>query len=306
MSLATIGGSMLNRLYSVASAAPAIEQNVVFMAYMNSLLTHGGTYNNVPIWLHRIVAAEGTKSISSNGQFGFPGEWSLNPPNFSWSFDAPIVSAGDPFSLNTWPGVNAQAPTHLSVTNDNFNGVPVLSGMETNPRIGPAPASGRESNYVDEYSGVIDAWMANATEMPIFLIHEGPAMGNDLIPGDLAGWKLRTTTAFGFTGFFDDLVAALKADYPAIADKIQLVPTARVLVSVMNNTPASALTANDWFEDSAPHGNSSAYLIYAATFYSQIYQEVAPEPDFTSAGVHSSITSNWSTIASHIATQVGI
>jgi hypothetical protein len=75
---------------------------------------------------------------------------------------------------------------------------------------------------------------------------------------------------------------------------------ARVLVSVMENTPASAMTCGEWFEDDAPHGRHTLYLIAGAITYSTLFGEAAPQPSFRGATIHASVASNWPAIASHI------
>lgn len=311
MSMMTIGGSLVSGLYSLATPAPSVPQDRVLGVFENSLWDHADDYREVPEWLHRMTVANGGQSISGQGQFGFTQGWSKNPPDFDQDW---LPEVATPDASASWASIDAAGFTDILLVTDNFSGPPALQNTGTNPRVGGDVPEGGADDYVTEFEDCIAPFEANIDDSPRYWVYEPWADGDQLIDhptgyasaSDFAAWRERTTGGFGYGTWFDNLVAALKEDLPAVADRIGLIPTARVMVSVMENTPASTLDAVDWFEDSSPHGRDSCYVIAAAITYATLFQETPPQPDFTGASVHSSITSNWATIASHIASEVGL
>lgn len=288
---------------------PSVPQDRVIGAYMNSLYYENLNYGSVPLWMDRFADADGSKSVQARGNFGFAQGWVKNPPTFDQHHVG--VTKPGPDDLTSWSDVNATNFTDIIMVPDNFSGPPVSQGAETNPRLGGAIPEGGADDYVTEFEDCIDPFEANSDDEPFYWVYEGWAQGDQLIngdgsatSGDFADWRGRTTTDFGYSTWFDNLVAALKVDVPAAASRIGLIPVARVLVSVMEMTEASSMVAGDWFKDEDPHGLDSCYLIAAAITYATLFQEIPPQPDFTGATVHPAITSNWTAIALHIYDQV--
>jgi hypothetical protein len=168
--------------------------------------------------------------------------------------------------------------TDILMVPDNFSGPPVFSGAQTNPRLGgPVPEAGAD-DYVTEFEDCIDPFEANTSGVN-YWVYEGWARGDDNLNGDGSGsstqfsdWRAQTTTTYGYGGWFDSLTAALQADVPGAASRINLIPVARTRVSVMEMSELSAMSAGDWFFDDAPHGRDCCYLVAGANCYTATFQ----------------------------------
>lgn len=314
MSLATINGSMLSRLYSVTSAAPAVEQDRVIGAFMNSLYYHADELRNVPVWQHRMAVARGGQSIAAQADFGFAHGWAKNPPNYHQDWTPYVTHPGAASGgSSNWPSIETAGFTDIIMVSDNFTGPPYGPGMETNPRLGGSVPEAGADDYVTEFADCITPFEANTTGTKNYWVYEGWANAELDLNTDGSGtsqefetYRGRTSTDYGYNGWFDSLVTELRVDVPSVASRINLIPASRCLISVMENTAASSLTAADWFEDDAPHGRDVCYLIAAMAAYAVMFQEQPPTPSFTGSTVPAVVQSNYTAIAAHVATVAGI
>lgn len=191
---------------------------------------------------------------------------------------------------------------------DNLSGPPIGKGEPIDPSVGGFIPRPTEEVWPDELELVINNFEANTNDTPTYWIYEGWADAGGLLEENtgagtaqkFADWRARTTDAFGYTTWFDNLLAQTKANVPTAASRIKIIPVARTMVSVMENTAASTITADEWFEDNAPHGHDTAYLLVAMIVYSTLYQEQAPMPDFTGADINDTFLHNYNSIAEHI------
>lgn len=309
MSLMRIGSGLAGGgLWRIAIPAQSVLQDRVLGVYSHSLWAHNyGTYAYNDIWLHRMAVADGGKTTEHSFTFNtIPG---ATPPSFNQN--PPGVTV--PGDSSTWTNTNANGYTDIVATIDNFNAPPLNASAETDPRLGGEIAyAGPTRLPVEHFVDVFSRWNAG-TDNPDMkywiyecwgdagLVLNADGSGN---ASQFANWRGQTTDNHGYTQWYTDMLADVKEDLPAFADRIGILPVARVLVDVMENTAASVMTAGDWFEDDAPHGRDSTYLIAAAIVWSALYLEAAPQPSFTGASIHSSISSNWAAIASYINTQV--
>lgn len=308
MSLMILNGSMLSgSLRHTPPATPSVLQDRRIGAYMHSLWNHASNgYANTPMWLERMADADGGKSTMSRGEFGFDWAANANPPVFNDVAQNVTVVPG---SYSNWTDVGNAGFTDVVVMADNFQGPPVLTNGETDPSIGGTCPQTPNRLYGDEMREILQPWSDNLGGTNVWLYSnwaEGRTIASDgtASAADFEAW--RNVTSGVAATWYRNLETILKADAALSAHTINLIPVGEVLVSVMENTPASVMVAGDWFEDEAPHGQTSCYVIAGAIVYTAMFQEQAPEPSFTGATVHSSITGNWSTIAAHIATEMGV
>lgn len=292
--------------FAPISATAQVAQDRVIGASMNSLYNHG-KYQNVPVWLHRMANADGGKRIWAQGTFDVR---SNNPPSWSQNWmpevKSPNLPRGDEAS---WARVNSASLSDMVIVTDNFSGPPVyVRSPSTNPREGGSVPMPNATDWVTEITNsVIAPFEANTNISPTYWIYEGWADGGRILGDDgssdasgFAAWRDRTTKGMGYGEWFDNLVIALQEDTPAAAERIKIIPVARSMVSVMENTAVSSLASDDWFHDNAPHGRDTIYLLAAMITYSALFEEQAPMPDFTGARINEVFLNNYDSIAAHI------
>lgn len=294
---------------TATNASAEVPQNRVIGAYMNSLFDHSRPWGSVPPWLQRMAQAKGGQSVAVQGSYGIQQplapDWDQN-----WMAHG-VRSSG---AANSWRGVDAANITDIIILTDNFSGPPVYSSQGSNPdpsaggQIPRPPAEGKALYWGDELTELVTAHETNVTDKPNYWIYEVWADGGKILkesngagsPRKFAAWRERTTTQYAYSKWFDNLLSQTKANVPGAASRIKMIPVARTMVSVMENTPASAITADEWFEDDAPHGSHTLYLLAAMIVYSALYQEPAPMPDFSGSDVNDTFKSNYNVIADHI------
>lgn len=292
--------------------AATVPQARVLGVHMNSAWWHSD-YGCVPLWLHRMCVAAGGKSVAARGQFDDFNTAFKNPPKYDQRFPETTFPTARIGSYSTWAQHAIDRYTDVVYVPDNFQGPPNYSGAATDPNVS-LPPSGGADDYVTEWTETITIREANSDDAVTHWLYEIWADGasnegagllmmqenGSATPERFANWRGRTTGTFGYGAWFDQLLAGTRANLPGVAPRIRMIPVARTLVSVMENTPASALSCGDWFEDDAPHGRHHLYAVVGAICYSTMFGEVAPQPDFRGATIHPAIASNWSGIASHI------
>ncbi len=297
-------------LLTTTGATAQVAQDRVIGASMNSLFYHANDFRDVPTWLDRMADADGGKRIFAQGTFDVR---SNNPPNWTQNWGPDVRPIGLPTEGGaSWARANAVNITDMIIVTDNFSGPPVYQDTGTNPRVaGPVPIP-NAADWVSEITNsIITPFETNTDSDTIYWIYEGWADGGNVLSEDgsassrdFAAWRTRTTGGFGYSEWFDNLVSALQEDTPAAASRIKIIPVARVMVSVMENTPVSALSSQDWFEDDAPHGRDTLYLLAAMIVYSAMFEEQAPMPIFNGAQVNEVFKSNYDLIAAHIFAQI--
>lgn len=290
---------------------PTVVQDQRIGAGINSLFNYsagtGSTgFTNAGVWAARIADAATSQSVQMRSMIGLWPSWNFNPPDFDDSI-AGVPVPGSPYA--DWAGFNAVNYSAFIFGPDNYNGPTGLDPSTAGP-----VASTTDRFYPDEIAGFIDQIEQNGTGSYRYYIYEGLKDAGGIIDDpstataqDFADFRAATTDPTDYQGWFDALLTQVRADarVTAVANNVSLIPASRVIVSVMENTAASALTAADWFLDSAPHGTEVLYLLSGMITYSTIFGQVAPEPDFAGATLPSVFTSNYAAIAAHVASEVG-
>ncbi len=291
--------------FTPTSVTAQVAQDRVIGASMNSLYYHG-EYQNVPTWLDRMADADGGKRIWAQGTYDVR---SNNPPSWTQNWLPAVKSPNLPTGESaSWAKANAASISDMIIVTDNFSGPPVHDNTGTDARVGGPVPIPDAADWVSEITNsIITPFEANTAVAPIYWIYEGWADGGNILnddgsssEGDFAAWRDRTTQGKGYGEWFDNLVTALKEDTPAAASRIKIIPIARIMVSVMENTAVSAMTSEDWFHDNSPHGRDEIYLLAAMITYSALFEEPAPKPDFTNAKITEVFQSNYDSIAAHV------
>ncbi len=281
-----------------------VQQRRAVGAYMNSL------YDRIPPMMKLLTEANGEQFFAGQGSYdiGPP----LEPPDWrqNWkTLGVPVMGA-----QNSWPSIDRANVTDVVMLTDNFSGPPAYESQGANPDPsvgGPLPwhiEEGRSRFWTGTISDIVATHEANVGDRPNYWIYEGWSDGGRLLDEatgagsdrDFADWRERTTTKFNYTGWYDNLLSQVKENVPDAASRIKLIPVARTMVSVMENTPASSLSADDWFADDAPHGEDTLHLLAAMIVYSAMFEEVAPKPDFSKNNINDVFSANYEEIASHV------
>lgn len=302
-SLATISTAAS---FTPTIVAADVPQTRIIGSSFNSLFFHTEAFQNVPMWLDLMAKADGGKRIAAQGTFDVR---SNNPPNWNMTWLPHVPSLGFNLGRPTpWGTVDRVNMTDMVIVTDNFSGPPTYGDNGGNPRVaGPVPIP-NAADWVSEITNsIIVPFETNLNDDPIYWIYEGWADGGGVLSEDgsasnrkFAEWRDRTTEGFGYSAWFDALAAALQEDTPEAADRIKVIPVARMMVSVMENTAASALEPTDWFEDDAPHGTATLYLLASMVVYSSFFEEQPPKPDFNGTRVNAVFQDNYDSIAAHI------
>ena len=273
-------------------------------AYMNSL------YDLVPPMMKLLVEANGEQFFAGQGSYDITPP--VAPPNWKENW----IRFGVPSSgvANSWQSLERANVTDVIIVTDNFSGPPVYGsqGRDPDPVAGGPiprpPAAGKALTWGDEVTDIITAHEQNVTDEPIYWIYEGWSDAAKILDDstgagsarDFAAWRERTTTQYNYTGWFDNLLSHAQESLPAVADRIRMIPVARVMVSVMEDTPASVITADEWFTDSAPHGGDTLHLLVAMIVYSSMFEERPIKPDVTGKDIHPAFIENFEEIAGHV------
>ncbi len=296
-------------MFAVAtlSAAPVlaeIKQGRVTGAYMNSL------YDRLPPFIDLLTKTHGGQAFAAQGSYGI--QPPVSPPN--WDQNWARLGVRTPGAGNSWPAVDRANITDIFIVTDNFSGPPVYTsqGLDPDPSIGGpiprAPEPGKAQYWTQEVADIISSHETNTKDTPIYWIYEGWADAGKILeeatgagsPKQFKAWRERTTTAMNYTGWFDNLLSQTQANFPDQASRIKMIPVARTMVSVMENTPASSITADEWFIDDAPHGSDTLHMLAAMIVYTAMFEEQAPKPSFNGLNIHQTFQDNYDTIAAHV------
>lgn len=249
-------------------AAPVLALDGSHRAYVfgNSLVHHLSDTDEttVPHWL-ALIAAEGGHEFALSGQWGVLRDfrWTL-PPKPNWSFGE-VENSWDP-ERGSFAEADLDA---VWITPAN-----VIQGRDIDD---PFEGDNPETLSPLDTTNAIFQWVSEQSPNATFLVYEGwPEMGS--IP---EGFPPSATALSGYHDFalgdyadwYDRYVAALRAN----GASVQLIPVSRVLSFVMSQTALSALPAETFYSDDAPHGTSATYLMAAMVAYNTLFDEPLPD-----------------------------
>ena len=260
--------ALLASLFALSTGAVSAQQKSE-RAYVfgNSLIHHLSDTDTttVPHWL-ALMAREGGHDFALSGQWGFLRDFmKALPPVPNWSFeevthawDSEKRAFKDAGLSNVWmvPAnfIQYQAPDAA------FDG--------DNPEdLSPVDAASRVISWTREADPNIGVYIYEGWPEMAGVTGRFPPSANALkeyhafATGDYATW-------------YDRFAAGLAAQSPDSA--LSIIPVSRVLSSVMTETALSALPAETFYVDDAPHGTPALYLMAAMVAYNTIYQEPVP------------------------------
>ena len=290
--------------------------NIRTFTYQNSLFDHqanGGADDDtrVPNWTQRMAASAGL-TYQATGYFGFANQWPL-PPRADVGYENVTVPSGVQQWTSTWSGYsNINMLTFVPDNFDSFDRAPNVNSTNS------ASPIGANQNYRDRLLQIIDAWETNAPmangEKRKYRVYSGWADFNR----SGGQWNTYTTTqlntyltySYGqYQTWYVDLVNMLKTARPNL--DIELIDLQRVVMLTWRNTPLNTLTGSRMWEDQAPHGTETWYLLAAMVYYMEIYG-VKPPANFNplagtgaGSGVDAVMINNWSTIVDYAWTALG-
>lgn len=311
----TMGGSPLVMGESTVSGhVPFNLRNAVFM---NSLFDHDApagvgadAQTLVAWWLLQLCAADGMRTFTGNGAFGFPNTsgWQIDPPSVGeWSdMEVPGLGVG---LLNSWAKAEAAAVNCVTYVPDNFDGYQYAPDEVSN-MTAPNPPPG--NTYAGRFGLMIGLWDANTSTPDVrYRVYQGWKSGGSAFqpfPPPAAAfdnWIMENSAGQPYPEWHRALVADLQAQYPSL--DIDVIPIAEVMTDVMVNTAASSLAVDDWFVDWAPHGTETCYLLAAMIYFSDVFQAPCPMLAFNPAWeVHPTFVANYGEIAARIASRLGV
>lgn len=273
-------------LSGVASAQQMVDRKV--FVFGNSLVHHlsNSDETTVPHWLNRLARAGGNR-LSLDGTWGFMRNFlSELPPESKWSFrEVRSVMSGRSFRSAGFDAViitpanfvQYQAPNR-PYDGDNPDGVSPL-----------------------DVAGRLIAWIAEQSAGGEILIYEGWAyMGNQVrnFPPNARGLRTYHENNLGdYHDWFRSFVRALQEQFPG--RDIGLIPVSSVLSQLYTKTELTPLESLDLYEDDAPHGTATKYLLAAMVTYSVIYDAAPPAMDLPDS-IHPAVRENYAQIAAFI------
>ncbi len=264
-----------------------MDESVFFFGNSITNFTNGPAQSNVPYWMAQFAMAGGN-TLEASGGFGFlrnfadreepVADWALEGVTPIYNSDQTTFAQADISSVVISPANFLQEE---SPTADYFD----------------EPRSPQEA--VNDVVGDVIADQPNAS---IFIYEPWPDLGfvsNDFPPSEQAMANYHGLAVGSYHDWFVEFTANINAAYPG-AD-VTLLPVAPVLSELLTSAPLDALSTEDFFVDSSPHGTETTYFLAAAIVYSGIYGEVPPANYNVPDTIHPVVAENFEQITLRIA-----
>ena len=273
-------------LPGMAGAQQMVDRKV--FVFGNSLVHHlsNSDETTVPHWLNRLARAGGNR-LALDGTWGFMRNFLDDlPPEPKWSFrEVRSVLNGRSF--------RSAGFDQVIITPANF----VQYQAPDRPYDGDNPDGASPLDL----AGRLIAWTAEQSPASQILIYEGWAdMGSQVrnFPPNERGLRNYHEANLGdYHDWFVDYVRGLQAAFPS--SDIAMIPVSSVLSRLYTETELAPLEALDLYEDDAPHGTATKYLLAAMVTYAVIYGEAPPEMDLPDS-IHPTVRENYARIAAFI------
>jgi hypothetical protein len=241
----------------------------------------------VPYWVHKFARAE-RRRFAFGGQFGWLQQHAEQGPIAQWGVQG-IPGAWD---ADTQPFGAADFDS-VMITTANF--IQMESPTEKFYDQPKSPVA-----FTLE---IIDRAVADEPGIEIFLYQNWPElaafMSSDNFPPDASVIERFNDFTLGqFHDWWVDYEAALSEARPDV--KIHLIPVGAVLARLFTETELSQLSAEDLYEDSAPHGTGTLYFLASMVTYTGLYGHLPPEKMRIPGTVHPLVEENYSKIRDFI------
>ena len=286
-------------VWSCVMIAPvlAAPDRVKAFIYGNSLVHHltDSDETTVPYWVDFFADANG-QSFAIDGQWGFLRNFATDfPPIANWSFRG-VQSVWDsdnqPFGRAGFD--------HVMITPANFI---QYQGPDL-PYEGDNPEN---ASPLSATLQIIDQVTATGSA-PKFLLYEGwPEMAGVARRFPPSARDLRRYHKFTQTQYHDWFVNYHEELLKARPDlKIQLVPVATVLAKLFKDTELSKISAEDLYQDEAPHGTANLYFLAGAITYAALFDSELPNFAELPESLHPLIAANWQDIRALISIEIAV
>ena len=246
----------------------------------NSLITHvsGTEETAVPHWLSQLALQNG-KRFASDGQFGFLRNFAADlPPLATWGFGKVQRAwrrGAQPFDKAGFDSI-------------------VISPANFIQDVPPDTAyrDGSGQSPLGETLKIIDWLMAQDRDLRVFIYGGWPEMANitpDFPPSASGLLQYHRTARGPDVEWYAGFVAMLQAERPE-AD-IRLLPVGERLSRALMTPPFNSIPALDLYEDNAPHGTPSLYVMAAIVTYAALY-DTPPETVELPESIHPVLREN--------------
>jgi hypothetical protein len=249
---------------------PARAEEARVYVFGNSLVHHldGGSETNVPIWLDRMAKAQG-HSLALDGEWGFLRNFAEAPvPKPNWSFRGikPALRRGS-------SDLGSADLSAVIITPANFL-------QFARPHKPYWDEGRRGASPLTATLEIIDAVQEQAPGVPILLYEGWADMGEyaETIPPTPAAYDEYLDYLQGdYHDWFIEWQDELRKARPQ-AD-IRIVPVSSTLARAYRETVLRNLDTEALYDDTAPHGTATKYMLAAMALYPALYGEPAPALD---------------------------
>ncbi|MCV6606122.1 MAG: hypothetical protein OIF34_12520, partial [Porticoccaceae bacterium] len=219
----------------------------------HTLSNYGGNETSVPHWLSALSEAGG-HTYSAAGRFGTVPQFANDEPFPQWGFDSVDSSWEEPTSFGD-AGINNFLFTELNYTQwqgplDNYYGdstSPVGAAVSLISRL----RQDYPSTPIYIYENWPDMWTFPLSQEQLSQYHNQTA-------GSWHEWWIE----------YHDYIRQQHSD-------VKMIPVGPVIAGLLQG-PLSGIPQEDLYEDSAPHGTPTLYLLASMVTYSAIYREPIP------------------------------
>jgi len=224
---------------------------------------------SAPHWM-QFLAEEAGNSFTISGNFmGLPMLLSQNqiPLENQWTFDSV------PSGWDSWSTPFGQS----SIDNVLFTPLNYVQYREPyeNYEFGDT-----QNSPITAADTLIDWIIANKPGTPVYIYEGWPDMGTytgGAFPPTQTEWATYQADA-GFNGnfheWFLELHDSLVERFPN--ECIKLIPVGPIISELLDEAPYNTIAIDTLYEDDAPHGRPSIYLLAGMITYMALYQEQAP------------------------------
>ncbi len=256
---------------------------------------------SVPYWMHQLVDAnENGHSYALTGQYGFLTGHSDLPPRAHWNYHR---ERNEPYTWTDWNSSFADADfTDVTITPANFI-------QHIGPDENYQSARFAHTTPLDETLKIID-WVNEQEPGIKVYIYENwgnlgtrPDVDRTAPIEEVNQVQLHNYHEFVQTEFHDWWVEyfALLRDARPDYD-IEMIPVGPIMAKLLNDDRfgLNTISANELYEDVAPHGRPTVYFIASLINYMAMYDQKAPMHIDIPETIHPLITSNYPDIVDYI------
>jgi len=275
---------------TVQTMAPS-STNLKTYFFGHSLVNHSipilptnSNETSIPHWL-ALLSVEAGYGFTADGQYGFLGNHAQLPPIDQWGFD--MVASG-------WNG---------SFIDSNFGAVILTAANFIQYQPATEPYYGSTVTPLDHTLAIVDYVRQQAPDAAFYIYENWPDMGGFANPFPPTEQSLQGYHDYTQNGFHDwwldyqDLVNAARPNA-----NVKMMPVGPILAKLLTDTNLLLrnIPVTDLYEDDAPHGRPTIYLLAALVHYMVLHQELAPQTYVIPDTIHPIVRDQYSQIIDYI------